>query len=905
MRFTLHVALLRVTAALLRRGRTPALVALVVAGLLGVPEGASQHARGTAVDVAAPGFLAKRWTTADGLPVNHITSLHFAQDGYLWMTTFDGLVRFDGHRFTVFNTANSPNMTSNRLVALHEAPDGALWLRTEGGGLLRRADDRFEAFPGVEGATGSFFFQDADTLWMTATQGLFRYDPAAGLRQAYPHVIDEPVTDVIRDYAGALWVYGRRTLYRFDPHADASQPAAVHTFTAADGLPGVEGLLFNPFKPGVLFDAGSERDGPALWVGMPSGLVRWDGTRFEQPFADAPYWDDSHVMSIQSGPDGRIWFGTTRYGWLVYDGERLEMEVPSERTTPGFQGLGLAIAEDGAVWHTQQGWLYRDTTPVLRLERPGHLFFRPTAIDPEGNLWVGEDGLFRVQRRAVHTVSRDDGLPSDQVYPVLQARDGAFWLGAWAVRGLTRWHEGAPTQYGLTEHDARAQDFTTALHEDAAGRLWVGTLGRMGYLAPTQPGGERFRVLDAPVDDVYLTHVSALHTDRAGYLWAGSERGVVRLRQTGGMPTEGIHEEGPGTWAATAFDLSVPVRRVEELRDGSVLVGTLGSGIGRYRSVASGRDAEVGHDAGAFEWLTTADGLASDFVRDLYEDAEGFLWIVTQDRGLCRLDRRAEASLRDAARAGGLACVDTRHGLFDNSLHRVLEDDAGRLWLSSNRGLFWATRADLDAALRGVRPSVAVVSYTERDGMRNREANGGRQPAGLRAADGRLWFPTQGGVVVVDPNEVAAPKPVPVRMETAVVGGATLPLSAGALTLPAGTRDLDVRYAGLAFGRPEAVRYRVRLDGYDAAWRAPTHSTTATYTNLPPGRYTLRVEASLGGAWSAPATLDITRPPRFWETGLFVLLAVALVGLAGVALFRQRVRHLTKRQAVLENTVEA
>ncbi|MEM8601677.1 MAG: ATP-binding protein, partial [Bacteroidota bacterium] len=152
---------------------------------------------------------------------------------------------------------------------------------------------------------------------------------------------------------------------------------------------------------------------------------------------------------------------------------------------------------------------------------------------------------------------------------------------------------------------------------------------------------------------------------------------------------------------------------------------------------------------------------------------------------------------------------------------------------------------------------------------------------------------------------VAAPLPVPVRMETAVVGGATLPLSAGALTLPAGTRDLDVRYAGLAFGRPEAVRYRVRLDGYDAAWRAPTHSTTATYTNLPPGRYTLRVEASLGGAWSAPATLDITRPPRFWETGLFVLLAVALMGLAGVALFRQRVRHLTKRQAVLENTVEA
>ncbi|MEM6784041.1 MAG: ATP-binding protein [Bacteroidota bacterium] len=864
---------------------------LVLAGLLSVPCALSQGARGTPVEVEHDGFLAKRWTTEDGLPVNHITGLHAAQGGYLWLTTFDGLVRFDGHRFTVFNTANSPGLPSNRLVGLHEAPDGHLWVLTETGALVRFDGRQFTAFPDAGIVTTETLYQDGDTLWVPTERGLFRYDPAAGLHRAHADAVDELVSDVLRDHTGALWVYGAEALYRFAPGADVAQ-----RFTAVDGVPPVSDLE----TPGALFDAGSPERGEALWLGTPDGLRRWDGTRFATMYADAPYWDDSIVAHIQADPAGTVWFGTTRFGWLTEGAPgQLRPLASAPRVSPRFQNLSMTVAPDGAVWRTQQGWLYRDTTPVLRLDQPGYLFYRAATFDAEGHLWIAEDGLYRVRPRIVQAISTDEGLPTNSVYPLLQTRNGGFWIGTWTVRGLTRWQGGDVTRVGLTDQDARAQDLVSALHEDPDGTLWVGTLGRMGALVDG-----RFRVLEAPVDLPFLSRVSALHTDRAGGLWAGSESGVTRLQ---------VRRAGARYVAdqAQTFASDHAVRVITETQSGDLLVGTFGRGLGRYlgREDSAALDTAALDTAAldtaaldtAFEWLTTADGLASDHIRDLHEDDQGILWIVTQDRGLCRLDRHDGLSLR----GGDLACFDTSDGLFDDSLHRLLEDDQGRLWLSSNRGIFWLARADLDAYRRGERSRIPVVSYTERDGMGSREANGGRQPAGVKAADGTLWFPTQGGVVVIDPRTVAAPEPAPVVIEQVAAGGERLALTDEPLSLAGGTRDLDVTYTSLAFTRPETVRYRVRLDGFDDTWRAPTASQTATYTNLPPGRYTLQVEASLGGAWSKPATLDVVRLPRFWETGTFAASAALLLLIGVVVGVRQRVRRLTERQAVLERTVEA
>ena len=357
--------------------------------------------------------------------------------------------------------------------------------------------------------------------------------------------------------------------------------------------------------------------------------------------------------------------------------------------------------------------------------------------------------------------------------------------------------------------------------------------------------------------------------DRQERFWIGTEHGLFlgRLTESGRSRTHFTIETGlTSNW----------VRAIVETRDGDVLFGTNGGGIMRYR------------DDDTFEAFTTAEGLASDYVRDIYEDDSGILWIATEDRGLCRLDRRGSPPLQGA----GLVCLNADDGLFDNSLHRILEDNYGRFWFNTNRGIFWVEHAELNAFARGEVASVTSVSYTERDGMRNREGNGGVQPAGIKASDGRLWFPTQDGAVVIDPSQVQRPAAPSVVVETVTIGDETQRAN-GKLGLAAGERDFDIGYTALAFRSQTGSLFRK-----EGARRV------ATYTNLPPGDYVFRVKAGLGGAWSEEgASLALERLPFFWETKWFYGLLALFFAFSGPSLYIYRVRRLKARQEVLEQTV--
>src|SRR5262249_15490559 len=156
-------------------------------------------------------------------------------------------------------------------------------------------------------------------------------------------------------------------------------------------------------------------------------------------------------------------------------------------------------------------------------------------------------------------------------------------------------------------------------------------------------------------------------------------------------------------------------------------------------------------------------GLPSAHIRSLYEDADGWLWIGTEGRGIARIDPREWS---DASRRGRMVSIGRKDGLFDDALHQILEDGFGRLWMNGQRGVSWIDRKDLLAFADGRLTYVAATSYTERDGLRNREGNGGSAPAGSRTSDGLLWFPTQSGVAVFDPANLSRNTvPPPVAIE--------------------------------------------------------------------------------------------------------------------------------------------
>jgi signal transduction histidine kinase/AraC-like DNA-binding protein len=249
-----------------------------------------------------------------------------------------------------------------------------------------------------------------------------------------------------------------------------------------------------------------------------------------------------------------------------------------------------------------------------------------------------------------------------------------------------------------------------------------------------------------------------------------------------------------------------------------------------------------------------------------------------------------------------------KDGLFDEVIHQILEDDFGRLWMSTNRGIFWVPREQLNAFADGRAPHIISTSYTERDGMRSREANGGMQPAGIRASDGRLWWPTQDGAVVVDPSRIQRNKvPPPVVIEAITSDETLVNHFGGSVRLQAGQRDFEIVYTALSFMAPENVRFKYRLEGFNNDWVQASNRRTAFYTNVPPGQYHFQVMASNNdGVWNETGvSLAVTIDPHIYETRWFMLLMAALTIVLIWAGYTWRTRRLVARERVLKGLVAA
>jgi signal transduction histidine kinase len=285
-----------------------------------------------------------------------------------------------------------------------------------------------------------------------------------------------------------------------------------------------------------------------------------------------------------------------------------------------------------------------------------------------------------------------------------------------------------------------------------------------------------------------------------------------------------------------------------------------------------------------------SDGLASDHVRSLYEDGDGILWIGTYDGGLSRL------------KDGRITTYTTNDGLFNNGVFQILDDQRGNFWMSSNLGIYRASRQELNDFAEGKIHAINCISYGKRDGMLNAECNGGTQPAGVRTRDGRLWFPTQIGVAVIDPANVPFnSEPPPVLIEDFVIDGVPAKIN-GALTIVPGHESFEVHYTGLSFVNPERIHFRYRMDGLDKDWVEAGTRRAAFYSHVPPGAYRFNVvAANADGVWNlVGASIQVTVVPPFWRTWWFSLVIVAGLCALAFVLYRRRVSMLKRETAAQE-----
>lgn len=800
-------------------------------------------------------YLVDHWTTADGLPVNGINRVLVSRSGYVWLATFDGLVRFDGHRFTVFRVGpDNPGLPGNRILDVIETADGRLWMLTEGQSLARFDGREFHIVGNPDGLSGTHFESlDVDqfgTLWVAFRDGLARLDSG----NTFEAVAGAEALGVIHEMRvtrpGFGWAAGEYGLGRIENYR------LTRMLDAADGIP-LPALSAVPDSRGRLWVAGSDR------------VVRGDADRRQfQPVVKG--WEIWRLAA--AGDQVFIQAGQDEFTVDAHD-------VIHKRTRSGaFQGIDR---EKLLVRRDPQGSLWRNR--LDRLDRDGETIFEPPCkindfdFGTDGAIWVATacDGIFELRPRHVVSIDQLDGVALSSVYGLAEGDDGTLWIStltqgvaSMSPAGSVSWLESERGRLGMGQH---------VVEIGPQGETWIGSCRVTGP-------GQCATPADWPAEMGHGTDVQAIHRARDGSLWVGA-LGLWRQRAAGewqSMADPSGLASGP---------IRDRVRTIVEDADGTLWFGTHGAGVLR-------RDAD-----GRFRLFTRDDGLGSNSIRALRLDGRQQLWIATEDRGLCRMQDTRSAAPR-------IRCIDRTRGLWADSLHQVLFDDAGRIWVNSNTGIFAMPVAALDAVLDGRADRVYPQVYTERDGLPSREGNGGIDNAGIRLADGRMAFPTQAGVALLDPRELPPPKAdVRAVFENLILpDGRSIAVSPH-MELSRGIRSFTLQYTGLApqLAGPAYFRYRLLPE---SRWTDVGDARQISLSNLAPGARTIELVA-LGSAGEdgPPTRMTLNLPYHFHETPAFRVGVPVLLLLGAVAwvLFLRhqgRVRQRLLERSVAERTAE-
>lgn len=710
------------------------------------------------------------WTVENGLPQNVIRGIAQTPDGYLWIATLDGLARFDGVRFTVFNKSNTAGIASNRFGAMVEDKNGDLWLANESQNLTRYHRGSFHTYGPEDGIPANsvrgLAKDDAGNLWMLSEESIVKWSNTPG------DLVDIRPENLRLHYEPLYW--GNAGFWGQDE-------SGLHIFS--------QGHFKSYPLPGWL-------PGSSIWnVGIDgSGTIWVETSGGKQAIIPAgkqaaELVDAAHSQTASYSPHEHIW--PMRIGPRLT--RLLDVESSGQTTT----------------------------IPLTRFLE-----------DREGNVWIGTEGsgLYRLQEQSVSVYSKAQGLIDRNIYPIYQDRSGAIWLGAWQS-GLSCFREGKFRNYTMAQ--GLPGRLVSALGGDRDGNLWVGTHGGVATLKDgyfSKPA-----TLLLPERAVAQTIIQ----DRGGTIWLGTTNGLV------------VYRDGPSRTLTVQDGLATnDVRVIIESASGDLWIGGYG-GLTRL------------HNSQFAHW-TEHDGLPSDNIRALYEDRNGVIWIGTYDGGLGRF------------KDGKFTRYTEHDGLFNNGVFQILEDGRGNLWMSCNRGIYRVSKQDLNEFADGKRTTITSVAYGKADGMLNVECNGGMWPAGIKTSDGKLWFPTQDGVAVIDPRVIRInPQPPPVVIEAAFVDRVPVVIK-DSLRIPPGKENLEIEYTALSFIRSEQIRFRYKLEGLDSNWIDAGSRRTAYYSHLPPGTYTFHVIAdNSDGVWNnIGQSLSITVLTPFYRTWWFIVLEV-------------------------------
>jgi signal transduction histidine kinase/ligand-binding sensor domain-containing protein len=610
-----------------------------------------------AISLAAPAgnpasrpatFSRRVWQSADGLPEDFAQSLARTHDGYLWIGTSGGLVRFDGVRFVVFNKETQPAFRDDSFYSLFVSKDGTLWGGTEGGGLVRYRQGSFRVFGAAEGLTNGFvrvIFEDkAGVLWVGTDNGLFRMrqDSLARVdgRGGVPGI---NVHSICQDRQGRLLVGGWGLLVL------NGEDAVYYTSS--------ESLADNSIR------TIRETSDGAVWIGTISGLRRLGHGVREDPFKTPKLLSGVNISVLLEDRQGDLWVGTYGRGVMrVQAGRTNWLTAPS--SLPHNNVLSLFDDGEGDIWVGTRGGLLRlspsaatTITTADGVPQSVNTIYQ----DPRGALFVTvlNGRLFQVQYQALAPVQLPASVSGLPIRNVFRDSGGTLWMGT-DGHGVVRFGKTGVARY--TMKDGLVNDFVRAFCEDRDGAIWIGT---DGGLSRWRDGS--FRNYDAGNGLAYGSIRLLVSDPRDGGLWIGTDGGLSKLR-SGAFLSDPLLDRlrGEKIWS------------LYQDQAGGIWVGTRGSGLFLFRD-------------GKLTRFTVKQGLPSNKIHFITEDARGDLW-MSSPQGAFSVSRRALEELsRDPSMQLAVRVYGMSEGLSASQMTGGVQPagaltPGGELWLPSTKG---------------------------------------------------------------------------------------------------------------------------------------------------------------------------------------------------------------------------
>jgi signal transduction histidine kinase/DNA-binding NarL/FixJ family response regulator/ligand-binding sensor domain-containing protein len=799
-------------------------------------------------------YLIRKFTVAEGLPLNSSNYVVHHTDGYLYIATNDGLAKFDGFRFSTINTSAFPSLQSNRIRWVGSGNRGELWIVDSESNLYLYMEGELEWYQGRE-EVGNLEVQkiakfDETRMLITTSQGIY-IQKGEGLNfKRLPFI--ESHQDIANSFSfgnGMVLVLRNDGIYRLEGetiemvfNASANQVDLDNIFNLVMGSTGTLWLLG---YDGDLYE------------------IRTDGTSKQHNYRtgdNIEFWD-----AIEEGPNRLTISSST--GYLGFD-------AITQSFSPDF------ITEQGEEYFEDNAWNGPNNHSIRKVGNTVFINNKPVlttgksitylANDADGNIWVATngDGVYQLVPQKVVMLGEDIFPGLQNIYGMAEVGED-IWVASFENE-IFRISDDAVTNWTIENSRLDYSFFRTISPHN--GKMYAGSFN-LYYSRDEDWVRDEQWVIGSELIEV-------LFSDANNRLWIGTDQGLYLK--------EG--NEYPAFFDRIGQTLN-GVKQAVQFSENEIFFATKNQGIALYNS------------NNEFKFISREAGLSSNIVRDVFVKSPDSLWVATEDRGLNLV------ILDDAFIPAQIHQITEQDGLIDNSLHRIVRDSFGYFWINSNKGVMRVSETAAIAYLKGEREYLPVKSLGSGDGLTELEGNGGAQQSGMLTSDGKLLFSNQAGLMFTRPFwfvDNGGSRQKKLQFEWLQFGDSLENLSGKhSVNLPKNSRAVQVKFSLPEFSAPERVRLFYKMDGITENWQPAGTDRTAVLTNLPAGENVLEIRGYLEGDEDfVEQQLLIYVPAYFYETRWF--LGVISILLAGLFYGGNRVllKQANKRELRLNRLVQ-